>query len=61
MLQGDVSEICRSNQYTYHLTYNFTAFSDLLGSVKFAKFFSQIISFSLVIERRKFKIQMGIT
>lgn len=38
MLQGDVSEICRSNQYTY----NFTAFSDFLGSVKFAKFFSQI-------------------
>ena len=35
MLQGDVSEICRSNQYTY----NFTAFSDFLGSVKFAKFF----------------------
>ena len=57
MLQGDVSEICRSNQYTY----NFTAFSDFLGSVKFAKFFSQIVSFSLVIQRRKFKMQMGIT
>lgn len=57
MLQGDVSAICRSNQYND----NFTAFSDFLGSVKFAKFFSQIVSFSLVIQRRKFKIQRGIT
>ena len=57
MLQGDVSEICRSNQYTY----NITAFSYFFGSVKFAEFFSQIVSFSLVIQRRKFKIQIGIT
>ena len=57
MLQGDVSEICRSNQYTH----NFIAFSDLLRSVKFAKFFSQIVSFSLVIQRRKFRIHVGIT
>ena len=57
MLQGDVSEICTSNQYTY----NFTAFSDFLGSVNFAKFFSQIVYFSLVIQTRKFKIQRGIT
>ena len=57
MLQGDVSATCRSNQYND----NFTAFSDFLGSVKFAKFFSQIVYFSLVIQRRKFKIQRGIT
>ena len=34
MLQGDVSEICRSNQYTD----NFTAISDFLGQLSLLSF-----------------------